>query len=70
MVRNTSGKKVNKYARKIRETAIWIFTDGLNFRDIGRHLKISHTTVMEWVREHAEKLPGEPQGSHRVIIPG
>jgi len=39
-----------------------MYTDGLNFRQIGRHLKVSHTTVMEWIKEHVEKLPEAPCG--------
>ena len=37
-----------------------MYTDGLNFRQIGRHLRISHTTVMAWVKKHAENLPEAP----------
>lgn len=37
-----------------------MYSDGLNFRQIGRHLKVSHTTVMRWVKEHAENLPEAP----------
>ncbi len=37
-----------------------MYADGLNFRQIGRHLKVSHTTVMSWVKEHAEKLSEAP----------
>ena len=53
-------KKQHGYPKEIRTLAIRMYTDGLNFRQIGRHLKVSHTTVMEWVKEHAEKLPEAP----------
>ena len=58
--RYTPEKKEHGYPKEIRILAIRMYTDGLNFRQIGRHLKISHTTVMEWVKEHAEKLPEAP----------
>ena len=34
-----------------------MYADGLNFRQIGRHLKVSHGSVMNWVKAHAEQLP-------------
>ena len=58
--RYTPVKKRHGYPKDIRTLAIRMYTDGLNFRQIGRHMKISHTTVMEWVKEHAEKLPEAP----------
>ena len=58
--RYTPVKKQHGYPKEIRSLAIRMYTDGLNFRQIGRHLKVSHTTVMEWVKEHAEKLPEPP----------
>ena len=36
-----------------------MYTDGLNFRQIGRHLQVSHTTVMAWFQERVDKLPDE-----------
>ncbi|MBT7713062.1 MAG: IS1 family transposase [Deltaproteobacteria bacterium] len=58
--RYTPEKKPQGYPKEICELAIRMYTDGLNFRQIGRHLKISHTTVMCWVKDHAEKLPEAP----------
>jgi len=58
--RYTPKKKEKGYQKEIRELAIRMYADGLNFRQIGRHLKISHTTVMSWVKDHAEKLPEAP----------
>ena len=58
--RYTPEKKKQGYRKEIRTLAIRMYADGLNFRQIGRHLQISHTTVMNWVKEHAEKLPEAP----------
>ena len=58
--RYTPVKKRHGYPQEMRTFAIRMYTDGLNFRQNGRHLKISDTTVMEWVKEHAGKLPEAP----------
>jgi transposase-like protein len=34
--------------------------DGLNYCQIARHLKVSHGTVMNWVKARAEQLPEAP----------
>ena len=66
--RYTPEKKQHGYSIEMRILAIRMYTDGLNFRQIGRHLKVSHTTVMEWVKEHAEKLPEAPVPSEAYTI--
>ena len=58
--RYTPEKKEQGYPKEIRDLAIRTYADGLNFRQIGRHLKVSHTTVMDWVKGHAEKLLEAP----------
>jgi transposase-like protein len=58
--RYTPEKKDRGHPKEVRELAIRMYADGLNFRQIGRHLQVSHTTVMRWVKEHAEKLPEAP----------
>ena len=58
--RYTPEWKSQGYEQEIRNLAIRMYADGLNFRQIGRHMKISHTTAMSWVKEHAEKLPEAP----------
>jgi transposase-like protein len=37
-----------------------MYIDGINFRRIGRHLKLHHQTVINWVNAHVEKLPDAP----------
>ena len=34
--------------------------DGLSFRQIGRQLGVSHVSVMNWVKAHADQLPETP----------
>ena len=37
-----------------------MYSDGLNYRRIGRLLGIDHVTVMLWVKAHAAQLPVAP----------
>jgi transposase-like protein len=37
-----------------------MYLDGLSFRQIGRQLGVSHASVMNWVKEHADQLPETP----------
>ena len=58
--RYTPQKKEHGYPQEIRTLAIRMYADGLNFRQVGRHLKISHRSVINWVQAHAENLPDAP----------
>lgn len=58
--RYTPEKKTQGHEQEIRNLAIRMYADGLNFRQIGRHLQVSHSSVMNWVKAHAERLPEAP----------
>ena len=58
--RHTPERKEAGYEPGIRNLAIRMYADGLNFRQIGRHLGVSHATVMNWVKAHAAQLPAAP----------
>jgi transposase-like protein len=58
--RYTPEKKTQGHKPEIRNLAIRMYADGLNFRQIGRHLQVSHSSVMNWVKAHAERLPEAP----------
>ena len=58
--RYTPEKKERGYEKEVRELAIRMYADGLAFRQIARHLKISHGSVMNWLKEHAKNLPEAP----------
>jgi transposase-like protein len=53
----TPEPKEQGYAQAIRQHAVESYVDGLNFRRIARMLKVSHTSVMNWVKAHADSLP-------------
>jgi len=49
-----------RYSDEMRQRAVKLYADGLGFRQIGRHLKVDHVTVMNWVKAHAAQLPDAP----------
>ena len=58
--RYTPEPKKQGHSPEIRNLAVRMYADGLNFRQIGRHLKTSHSTVIRWVKAYAEQLPDAP----------
>jgi transposase-like protein/IS1 family transposase len=54
--RYTPVPKAAGYPEALRQRAVRMYLDGLNFRCIGRLLGVHHTSVMHWVNAHAERL--------------
>ena len=54
--RYTPEKKQQGYDKRIRELALQMHAGGMNFQQIGQHLKVSNKSVMNWVKANAEKL--------------
>ena len=48
------------YPLSIRMLAIRLYLEGNNFRRIARILKVSHVSVMNWVKAHADQLLPAP----------
>jgi transposase-like protein len=48
--------KVRGYPRALKERAVRMYADGLNFRRIGRLLGVSHQTVIDWVNAYHARL--------------
>ena len=48
------------YPDAIRQQAITLYMEGMNFRRIARILQVSHVSVMNWVKAHADQLPPAP----------
>lgn len=44
----------------MRQQAIKLYVDGMNYRRIGRFLGVDHKTVMHWVKAHTDQLPPAP----------
>ena len=45
------------YPHELREQAVRLYVDGMNFRRIARHVGIHHKTVMLWINAYAAQLP-------------
>jgi transposase-like protein len=58
--RYTPEPKEHGYPDSLRQEAVRLYTDGLNYRRIGRILKVDHVTVMHWVKAHSASLPATP----------
>jgi transposase len=44
------------YPESVRLQAVRMYVDGLNFRRIGRQLKVNHQTVINWVNAYEASL--------------
>ena len=55
--RYTPEAKEHGYPDAMRQQAIRLYADGLNYRRIGRVLGVDHVTVMLWVKAHSDQLP-------------
>lgn len=54
------------YADDVRQQAVCMCVDGINFRRIGRLLGVSHQAVANWGAAHARTLPDTPPTSARA----
>ena len=48
------------YPQQVRQQAIRLYMEGINFRRIARILQVSHGSVMNWVKAYAAQLPPAP----------
>ena len=58
--RYTPEPKERGYSDELRLQAIRMYVDGINYRRIARHLKVSHVSVINWVKAFAAQLPDAP----------
>jgi transposase-like protein len=58
--RHTPQPKQAGYPDLVRQQAVQMYIDGVNYRRIGRLLKVDHVTVMHWVRAQANQTPATP----------
>jgi transposase-like protein len=47
------------YPLSLRQRAVEMYIDGINFRRIGRTLGVNHQSVINWVNAHVAQLPDE-----------
>jgi hypothetical protein len=44
----------------LRQQAVKMSVDGINYRRVGRFLGVDHKTVMHWGKAHIDQLPPAP----------
>ena len=58
--RYTPDPKAQGYPEAMRQQAVRLYADGMNFRRIARQLGVNHQTVINWINAYAASLPSEP----------
>ena len=48
------------YSETVRQEALKLYVDGLNFRRIARTLQVSRQSVANWANAYADQLPDKP----------
>jgi transposase-like protein len=56
----TPKPKPQGYSAALRQRAVQMYVDGLNFRRIARHLKVAPQSVVNWVNARAQEVPDLP----------
>ena len=56
----TPQPKSQGYEESLRQQAVKLYSDGVNFRRIGRQLGVNHQTVINWVNAYIALLPSQP----------
>lgn len=64
----TPQPKQQGYSDALRQQAVRLYVDGLNFRRIARHLGVHHQTVINWINAHVASLPDTPVPDEVDII--
>ena len=65
--RYTLEPKAAGYATSVRQQAVRLCVDGMNFRRIARTLGVNHQTVINWVNAHADQLPATPPSAQAEV---
>lgn len=69
--RYTPQPKAIGYEEALRQQAVRLDVDGMNFRRIARHLGVNHQTVINWVKAYVAQLPEVPaQPDHVTVLEG
>mgnify|MGYP003478014311 CR=1 FL=1 len=65
---DTPEPKLQGYDEQIRQQAVKLYSDGLNFRRIARHLGVKHQSVINWVDAYSAQLPSQPPQPQEVGV--
>lgn len=66
--RYTVRKRSPRVPEKKKRFAIELYLEGMGFRAIGRVLKVSQVSVMNWVRQYARQLEPIKSPSRPVVV--
>jgi transposase len=66
--RYTPHPKPAGYSDELRQQAVRLYVDGMNFRRIGRQLGVHHQTVINWINAHIATLPDAPPVPDEVTV--
>ena len=66
--RYTPEPRVQGYPETVRQQAVRLYVDGMNFRRIARHLGVHHQTVINWIKAHHAGLPTSPPQPEEVGV--
>jgi transposase-like protein len=56
------------YSEAVRTEAVRMAVDGMNQRRIARTLGVSHQSVANWIKRHADSLPDRPPQPEAVTL--
>ena len=62
----TPEAKEQGYPQAVRDQAVKLYVDGLNFRRIARQLGVNHQSVINWVNAYIASLPDQTPQPERV----
>ncbi|NJL56337.1 IS1 family transposase [bacterium] len=57
--RYTPTPKAGGYDAALRQQAVRMYVDGMNFRRIARQLGVHHQSVINWINAHVATLPDQ-----------
>ena len=64
----TPSPKEQGYPEDMRQQAVRLYGDGMNFRRIGRQLGVHHQTVINWINAHSAQLTPAPVPDTVTVI--
>src|SRR5262245_24542976 len=60
--------KEQDYNDDLRQQAVRLYVDGLNFRRIARQLNVHHQNGINWINAHSASLPDQPPQPETVTV--
>jgi len=64
----TVRKKSTASSEKIKKNALELYLEGLDFRSIGRFLKVSHVSVYKWIKKFGQQLEPLQSDNHIKVV--